>query len=88
MLSHRALALASAIAILAVLAFASAAPAQTDYFWNAPNGGAGTWDTTTQNWSTAAAGQLNYTWTNSGSERANFVNAGGVVTVTGGGITA
>src|SRR5262245_65972721 len=56
--------------------------AQTDYFWNQPNGGGGTWDTTTGNWSTVAGALSNdYTWTNSGNERANFGNTLGTVTL-------
>src|SRR5262245_17276128 len=70
-----------------VLALAPPAHAQTDYFWNAPTGSTGNWDTSTLNWSTTAAGPVNYTWTNSGSERANFGNTGGVVTIAAGGIS-
>jgi fibronectin-binding autotransporter adhesin len=57
------------------------ASAQTDYFWNAPTGSSGTWDTSTTDWSTVAAGPVNYTWTNSGLERANFGNTAGTVTL-------
>jgi fibronectin-binding autotransporter adhesin len=71
------------IAVVVALAVSSAGPAvgQTDYYWNAPAGGAGQWDLATANWSTAAGGPLNYTWTNSGTERANFGGVGGSVTL-------
>jgi autotransporter-associated beta strand protein len=75
-------------AVLVVLALAaSPAPAQTDYYWNAPTGGTGTWDTTLQNWSTTTGGPVDYIWTNSGTERANFGNTAGTVTL-GAAITA
>jgi len=69
-------------AVLASIVALSAIPtayAQVDYFWNAPNGGPGTWNTTTQNWSTVATGPVDYTWTDNGNERANFGNSPGVV---------
>jgi autotransporter-associated beta strand protein len=73
---------ASFIAALALaLCAGSEVRSQTDYFWNAPTGGTGTWNTTTQNWSSVAVGPVNYTWTNSGAERANFGNTAGTVTV-------
>ncbi len=74
-------------ALLALALTAAPAAAQTDYFWNAPTGGTGTWDITTQLWSTTATGPVDYTWTNSGTERANFGNTAGTVTL-GTGITA
>jgi autotransporter-associated beta strand protein len=58
-----------------------AARAQTDYFWNAPTGGTGTWNLSTGNWSSTSAGPVNYTWANTGSERANFGNTAGTVTL-------
>ena len=70
--------LASVAYLLAAHFFATA---QTDYFFNAPNGGIGPWDTSTFNWSTVAAGPVNYIWTNSGNERANFGNTAGTVTL-------
>ena len=74
---------------LVVLLFASSvAQAQTDYFWNAPNGGSGNWNTTDPTWSLTAVATPTYTWTNSGQERANFGNSPGTVTVAAGGITA
>jgi autotransporter-associated beta strand protein len=83
-LSHLASAAARAVVALAVVALLTpAARAQTDYFWTT---GATSWDTSTQDWSTTAGGTGNYTWTNSGSERANFNVAGGAVTVAAGGI--
>ena len=90
--SHRLVAFAArAAAVLAVLALAPAARAQTDYFWNGGVGASGNWDTSTQDWSTTSGGSLNYTWMNSGSERANFgtVTAGTfAVTIAGGGVSA
>jgi autotransporter-associated beta strand protein len=81
-LRHPASAAARAVVALAVIAFlAPAARAQTDYFWNAPNGGTNSWDLITQDWSTTSAGPVNYTWINSGSERANFGNTAGTVTL-------
>src|SRR2546430_12336268 len=74
-------------ASLVLFASISTAHAQTDYFWNAPTGGTGTWDPVTQNWATTSAGPVNYIWLNNGSERANFGNTAGTVTL-GTGITA
>ncbi len=68
-------------ALLAFFAVASAAQAQTDYYWNPTTGGVGTWDTPSTMWSDNSAVPLNYSWTNSGSERANFGNTGGTVTL-------
>jgi autotransporter-associated beta strand protein len=68
-----------------------AAHAQTDYYWNVPNGGDGTWDTGSADWSASSGGSLNYTWTNSGSERANFggnLTAGANVSIAAAGILA
>jgi autotransporter-associated beta strand protein len=73
--------------LLALLLTAAPVSAQTDYYWNAPTGGTGTWDTATQNWATAVDGPVNYTWLNNGNERANFGNTAGTVTL-GTGITA
>ena len=44
-------------AILALLITAAPASAQTNYFWNAPNGGIGNWDTATTNWATMSIGR-------------------------------
>jgi fibronectin-binding autotransporter adhesin len=71
------------IALLIAALVSTAAYAQTDYFWNAPNGNTGSWDTINGTWSTVAAGPVDYTWTNSGSERANFGNTAGTVTLAG-----
>ena len=68
-------------AIFGTLVNPTAVRAQTNYYWNAPTGAAGTWNTATSNWSTVAAGPVNYTWTNSGNERANFGNTAGTVTL-------
>jgi fibronectin-binding autotransporter adhesin len=76
-----------AAAFAFVLAAGTAARAQTDYFWQAPAGGPGTWNTTTQNWSTVATGPVDYTWANTNNERANFGNTAGTVTL-GTGISA
>ncbi len=65
--------------IATVLAIVTAAHAQTDYFWNPPTGSTGTWDATNPVWSTVATGPDDYTWSNSGSERANFGNTAGTV---------
>src|SRR5688500_18952643 len=73
--------------LFALLLTAAPAPAQTDYHWNAPTGGTGTWDTTAQNWATTSGGPVDYTWLNDGTERANFGNTAGTVTL-GTGITA
>src|SRR6059058_1371295 len=66
--------------IVVLLAAITAAHAQTDVFWNAPTGTSGTWQLDSM-WSTTAAGPNNYTWTNDGTERANFGNTGGIVTL-------
>jgi autotransporter-associated beta strand protein len=60
----------------------TAAYAQTDYNWNLPSGGTGTWDTSSINWNDPASGTANnYQWLNTGSERANFANTAGTVTL-------
>src|SRR5262245_60686477 len=69
------------VALLVAALGSTAAHAQTDYFWNAPNGGTGAWDTSNVIWSTVAAGSTDYIWTNSGNERANFGNTAGTVTL-------
>src|SRR3972149_5029244 len=56
-------------------------------YWNAPSGGAGTWDTTNMMWSTLAAGPLDTIWNNANLDDAVFQNAGGAVVVDLGGIT-
>jgi fibronectin-binding autotransporter adhesin len=76
----------TAMTVVGLLGIATPAKAQTDYFWNAPNGGTGTWDTSTQNWASSAAGPVDYTWLNN-VERANFGNTAGTVTL-GTGITS
>src|SRR3954469_3117135 len=65
------------LAPIVVLVVACAAHAQIDYFWQAPTGGAGTWDNTNANWSSVVAGPLDYTWQSNGNERANFVDGTG-----------
>jgi fibronectin-binding autotransporter adhesin len=77
-----------AVALALVVGAAGSAAGQTEYHWNPPAGGAGSWDLSTANWSTNPAGPLNYTWVNSGSERANFGGTGGAVALAAGGITA
>jgi fibronectin-binding autotransporter adhesin len=73
-------------AFVALVLTAAPVGAQTNYFWNAPTGGTETWDTATQRWSTTTGGPVDYTWTNSGLEIANFGNSAGTVTL-GTGIT-
>src|SRR5215467_13611934 len=83
----RRLVVASSVAFLVVTLLNTFVYAQTDYFWNntglaSTSGGAGTWDTSTLNWSTTTAqptpavNQNNYNWQNLGTERANFGNVG------------
>jgi autotransporter-associated beta strand protein len=62
-----------------LLATASAGSAQTALFWNAPNGGTGTWNTTNTNWSTTAAGSALVVWNS--ADQANFGNTAGTVTL-------
>src|SRR5438128_1089744 len=78
----------TAVVLFLLAATAAPAAAQTDYFWNAPGGGAGTWNLATANWGTTVGGPTDYTWTNSGLERANFGGAAGDVVTLGTGITA
>jgi fibronectin-binding autotransporter adhesin len=53
------------------------------------NGGAGTWDTTTANWDTAATSGAAATWPTSGTDNdANFGGTAGTVTIATGGVTA
>lgn len=77
-------------ALLTLCLTAAPAGAQTNYWWNAPTGGAGTWvgDGLTMNWSTTALGPTDYAWANLGSERANFGNTGGAVAIDATGVTA
>ena len=81
----RPLSLISTVGTALLALIISAAPAQAqNLFWNAPNGGTGTWDPTTVNWSTSAAGPVNTNWNdNSGSIVANFGNTAGTVTIAG-----
>src|SRR5688572_24437330 len=72
--------------LLALILTATPAFAQTDYFWNAPNGGSGLWDATTI-WKTTAGGATDYTWLNNGNERANLGDNAGTVSVAAGGNT-
>src|SRR4051794_3175828 len=65
--------------------FPGRASAQTDYYWNAPTGGSGTWNTSSPTWSTSPSGPLNYSWQGSTNpnttERANFLGYTGTVSV-------
>ena len=47
-----------AAALLALIVSAASAQAQTNLFWQAPNGGDGTWNFSNTNWATTAAGLL------------------------------
>lgn len=82
--------LRSALIIAAVAPLTgTVASAQTDYFWFQPSGGSGAWDISTANWAPTSGAPANtYTWTNSGSERANFSSGLGTITLDAGGITA
>ena len=60
------------VALAALCLTAAPAAAQTDYWWNAPTGGVGNWDTTAIKWSTTNAAAPTYVWSNSGTERANI----------------
>src|SRR6516165_8947742 len=62
------------------------ANAQTDYFWQAPAGGTGPWDTITPSWSLAATGPATLAWPNTGNERANFGGTAGTVSIATGGL--
>jgi autotransporter-associated beta strand protein len=73
---------------LITLAVPATAAAQTNYFWNAPTGGTGAWDTANPSWSTLTTGPLDYTWSNLDMGIANFGGTGGTVTLDAGGITA
>src|SRR5438874_12789146 len=84
---RRALVVAAAAAVVPAISQQSA-HAQTDYFWNAPTGNSGAWDTVTQMWSSTTTGPVDHIWSNSGSERANFANGFGIVTLDAGGITS
>lgn len=77
----------TALSFVGLLGMATPAKAQTDYYWNAPTGGTGPWDLATLNWSTTVGGPVNYTWLNDGTERANFGDTAGTVTLSTG-ITA
>jgi fibronectin-binding autotransporter adhesin len=61
-------------------------------YWNAPDGGAGAWDTTYTMWATADTGPVDTIWNNAGiygtPDDAVFQNTAGTVTVDAGGITA
>jgi fibronectin-binding autotransporter adhesin len=74
-----------AAAFLALVATAGSAQAQTNYFWQAPNGSDGTWNFSNVNWSTTAAGPVNTSWNdNSGAVTVNFGNTAGTVTLVDG----
>ncbi|HEX5472156.1 MAG TPA: hypothetical protein VFW73_09725, partial [Lacipirellulaceae bacterium] len=81
------------VAVVGALAIATAARAQTDYYYNPPVGvdfADNTWDTFSAVWNTVnlaspAIPANNYIWHNdsvtNGGERANFGNTGGTVTL-------
>ena len=73
--------------LLALILTATPTVAQTNYFWNAPDGGSGHWDAATI-WNATAGGATDYTWLNNGNERANLGDTAGTVTVAAGGNTA
>ncbi|MGA2061539.1 MAG: autotransporter-associated beta strand repeat-containing protein, partial [Thermoguttaceae bacterium] len=58
-------------------------------YWNAPNGGPGTWDTATQLWSTLALGPLNTTWSLGSTDDAVFQNTpgSGLISIATGGVS-
>ena len=53
--------------LVALLLLAAPASAQTDFFWNAPTGGDGAWDTSSTLWSLNAGGPVDQTWLNDGT---------------------
>ncbi len=74
-----------AIGLLAiVLWISSTALAQTTYYWNAPAGGAGIWDTSTTAWSTTSSGPLDTLWNSTTNDNAVFQNTGGAVSIESG----
>src|SRR5439155_5677050 len=79
---------AMVVVAAAVVPVVNQAARATDFFWNAPNGGTGTWDTATQMWSSTSAGPVDHIWANDGTERANFANTVGTVTINSGITTA
>jgi fibronectin-binding autotransporter adhesin len=76
-----------AVASVAILAIATATYAQTDYYWNPPSGGSGTW-VNGGGWSSSPTGSLDHSWASDGTERANFGNTAGTVTIDPAGVTA
>ncbi len=77
----------------AALGLASASAHAATLYWDgtdstaAADGGAGTWNTSSTNWDTAATGGANATWNNATPDSAVFGGAAGTVTL-GTGITA
>jgi autotransporter-associated beta strand protein len=75
-----------------LLLLAASLPVHADYFWDGTDltadadGGAGVWDNTTANWSTAATGGSAAVWQS--SESAVFGGASGTVSVAAGGVAA
>src|SRR5262245_39167652 len=70
---------------LAATAFAAAPVSAQNYYWNAPTGGAGTWDeATTSNWALNSGGPADQMWVNDGTITANFGNTAGNVTIADG----
>jgi autotransporter-associated beta strand protein len=86
--SARSRVLIGLVALAATALTAAPASAQTNYFWNAPTGDTGTWDTSATNWSSTSGGPVDSTWPNTNSSRANFGNTAGTVTIAPGGVTA
>ncbi len=77
--------------LAAVLCLFTTATSQATqlYYWNAPNAGSGTWDTTNTKWSTDSASTPTIIWNNTtdGGDDAAFAGSTYTVTVAPGGIT-
>ncbi len=58
----------------------------TQYYWNPPSGGTGTWDTSTMNWSSDDV-NLDTTWNNGNNDDAVLQHTGGIFYIGTGGIT-
>lgn len=68
-------------ALLASVILATATVhAQSDLYWNPPDGGSGNWNTTDSAWSTNPAGPGNTTWS-SGADTAIFDFSGGAISL-------
>ena len=77
----------SVLMTITILLISAAGVPATEYFWNSPNGGSGTWDTTNIMWSVDNVSTPTIIWNNLAGDDATFGGtAAFTVTVAPGGI--